>query len=219
MIKILKLILKITPFLAGAAFVGQQLEKKQKKRFSFKRLLLLLTIIAVVVFGASSISVWKHYDDKFVGQSTGCAVVFGAAVWKNDQPSHALNDRTQAAIELYKQGQVTCLVFSGGASTYGAHEAVVMSKLAREAGIPESAITEDLDGNNTLATMLNLKPQSGYVLVSNDFHLARIGLMAQKLEFENAHLHAAPYLYGRYGKEFYYFGREVLGTILIWFGL
>ena len=217
--RILKIVLKLTPFLLGLAFVSTQLESKSKRRFSLKRAFVLFVLLSASILLSSMIYVRSHYDDTFTGKTDGCAVVFGAAVWKGDQPSNALNDRTQAAIELYKRGQVQCLVFSGGASKFGSHEGLVMGKLAQEAGVPESVVDYDLEGYNTLATILNLPKNKAYVLVSNDFHLARIGLMAKRSGLQEYYLHAAPYEYGPYNKNFTYYWREVAGTLVTWFGL
>lgn len=216
---LLRIFLKLFPFLAGLAWVLHGLEKKQKPVFSWRRVLGALLMLGGIFVLVVILHVRAYYEVSFTGQSEGCAVVFGAAVWREDQPSHALDDRVQAAIELYKNGQVRCLVFSGGASKYGAHEVAVMIKLAAEAQVPLAAIRPDWQGNNTLATILNLAAEPGYVLVSNDFHLARINAMAQKVGLQAYHLHAAPYQYGRYTKEAYFFGREILGTPLVWLGL
>ena len=215
----LRRFLKLTPFVIGLAHVAGGLEAKQKRRFSFKRIVLGVMLLSVMMVLASMVYVKAHYDSQFKGQTDGCAVVFGAAVWKGDQPSNALNDRTQAAIDLYKNRQVNCLIFSGGASKYGAHEVAVMGRLAREAGVPERRISYDYEGNNTLATMLNLPKDKPLVMVSNDFHMARIKLMAKRLGIDEFYLHAAPYEYGHYNKNTQYYWREVAGTLIIWFGL
>lgn len=217
--KLLKRLLKLTPFLAGTAYVCKRLEQKQKQKFSIRRILAWVSLGVLLALLCSSYWVWQHHDDQFTGQTDNCAVVFGAAVWRDDQPSHALSDRTEAAITLYRSGKVGCLVFSGGASKYGAHEVAVMSKIALARGVRPEAIVEDLYGDNTLATLLNLKMGSGYVFVSNDFHLARIGAMAKRLGFEDFSLHAAPYQRGRYTKNTEYFMREVFGTLLVWMKL
>lgn len=217
--KILKLILKIIPAVLGTAWVCRELEKKQKHVFSFKRLFILFVLVGLLCVALTSLYIRSYYQESFTQKTNGCGVVFGAAVWRDDIPSHALDDRTQAAIKLYKNGQVQCLVFSGGASTYGAHEVEVMTKLALRAGVPLSVITEDRAGDNTLATLANLSKTRGHVLVSNDFHLARIDLMAARLGLSDYYLHVAPYQRGRYAKETYFFAREVLGTPLVWLGL
>jgi len=219
MIKLIRILLKLAPFIGGLAYIVQHMDKKPKRQFSFKRFFWLLLLVPFLIVVCLSAYVWSYYDSEFTGKSDNCAVVFGAAVWKNDQPSWALSDRTDAAIDLYTNGQVPCLIFSGGASTFGAHESVVMQTRALQNGVAQSDITLDLDGNNTLATMLNLKKEPGYVLVSNDFHLARINLMAWKLGLKDYHLHAAPYVQGRYQKDFKYFAREVLGSGLTLLGL
>lgn len=219
MLRLLKIVLKLAPLTVGLAFILNQIEAKRNRFFSWKRVLILFLTLSSAIFLSAMIYVRVHYNDTFMGKIQGCAVVFGAAVWKDDQPSNALNDRTQAAITLYKNQQVSCLVFSGGASKYGAHEVTVMGKLAQKALVPEAVITYDFVGNNTLATLFNLPKNKPYVLVSNDFHLARIGLMARKIGLEEYYLHAAPYEYGRYNKTFNYYWREVATTLLVWFGL
>jgi vancomycin permeability regulator SanA len=217
--KLSKFILKLTPLLVGLVWVAHDWQQKQRRRFSVQRVLIVLLLLALIVVGSSAWVVRSHLNDTFTGRSANCAVVFGAAVWKDDVPSHALNDRTQAAIALYKNGQVPCLIFSGGASTFGAHEVDVMGKLAQSAGVPAAALRYDYHGDSTLATLMNLPPAPGYVLVSNDFHLARINLAAQRLGLTNFYLHAAPYRQGIYAKHRAYFWREVGGVLVVWFGL
>ena len=217
--RILKLILKLTPAVVGLALVSDALEKKQKRRLSWWRVLVGVVGLSFAILLTSMIYVKAYSSKTFEGEIDGCAVVFGAAVWKGDQPSNALNDRTQAAIELYRNGQVNCLVFSGGASKYGAHEVAVMGKLAQEARVPQSDIEYDYNGNNTLSTIFNLAKNRPYVLVSNDFHLGRINLMAKRLDLPEFYVHAAPYELGPYNKDQHYYWREVAGTLIIWFGL
>lgn len=146
-----------------------------------------------------------------------CAVIFGAAVWKDDKPSHALYDRIAAGIDLYKDGEVNCFVFSGGASTYGAHEVDVMQKISLEAGVPDTVFYLDYEGNSTEETMRNLPPQvEKFTFVSNDFHMKRIDILAKKLGVEDYELHAAKYNAGRYEKEEWFKFREFGGRIYTW---
>jgi len=195
------------------------LEQIQKNRFSLWRIVLGVLGLSALILLSAMIYVKAYYDATFEASINGCAVVFGAAVWKGNQPSNALSDRTQAAIDLYQNKQVACLVLSGGASRYGAHEVIVMQRLAREAGIPNRDMYLDYEGNNTLATLYNLPDEDSFVMVSNDFHLARIKLMAKRLAVPNFYVHAAPYEYGRYNKDQQYYLREVAGTLVTWFGL
>lgn len=207
-----------TAVLGGIGFVAQNLQKRRKMRWCRIFVGVLIGLIMILSYAIGQVFV--KADSYFGQQIDGCAVVFGAAVWRNDQPSWALADRVQASIDLYQKGQVNCLVLSGGASTYGDHEVDVMRRLVREAGIPNTRLYLDYNGSNTLATITNLpRKESDFVFVSNDFHLARIGLIAQKKGVEGFALHAAPYQKGRYVKNDEYFLREIAGYLLIFFGL
>lgn len=179
-----------------------------------KRILFGILLTGLSLLGLSIYTVFTHLDDKFDGQAE-CAVVFGAAVWRDDIPSQALYDRMMGGIELYKDGHVQCLILSGGASSIGAHEVDVMKKMAIEADIPEGHLVLDYRGKNTEATIQNLpNGVKSFVMVSNDFHLARIGFIAKKMHIKNVSLHAADYHEGQYNKRNYYFFREILGLIL-----
>ncbi len=201
--------------LGGIVFTATKMERR--KKVSWSRILGVLCLLGALTLVTALYTVWSKYNNKFLGQTNNCAVVFGAAVWRDDKPSHALYDRTVAGINLFNGKQVDCLVFSGGESTYGAHEVDVMTKIALDSGVPQEAIIKDYYGHNTLATLQNLPKKPGYVFVSNDFHLGRIGLIANRLELENYYLHAASYLQGRYLKEGYFFIREIAGVLLYGF--
>jgi vancomycin permeability regulator SanA len=149
-----------------------------------------------------------------------CVVVFGAAVWPGyfgPVASHALRDRTLSAVDLYNNKLTQCIILSGGESIYGAHEVDVMTDILLENNVPESVIELDREGVNTIATINNLNKSRSYILVSNDFHLARIGLLAQRAGLGDAGfaLHAAEYrVGGRYRREYYFTARE---AVALWY--
>lgn len=171
---------------------------------------------------SSTIFVAWHYNETFQGKALEvetdkkiCAVVFGAAVWKGDRPSHALSDRLMTGISLYREQKVNCLILSGSTSDSGSrHEVEIMKELALSQQIPFDDLILDFEGKNTLATIRNLpKEVDLFVFVSNDFHLARISLFAWKQDIENYDLQEANYQKGRYLKEPYFFFREVVANI------
>ncbi|MBF0186907.1 MAG: YdcF family protein [Magnetococcales bacterium] len=170
-------------------------------------------MVPCVVVLIVSLFVGANYINTFNGKKE-CAVVYGAAVWQGDRPSHALTDRIMAGVDLYNNAQVSCLVLSGSQVPGRMHEVEMMKKIAMGKGIPESAIREDHNGINTLATLRNLpKGVDGFVMVSNDFHLARIRMLSKKVGLEGVALHAAPYRHTRYIKEPMFFFREVAAVI------
>ncbi len=179
-----------------------------RRRFRYWILGVLLVSTSVVMSSAW----WVHINKNATAiERADCAVVFGAAVWKGGRPSHALADRTMEGIKLLEKNSVDCLIFSGADA-----EPEVMEKMAKKAGIPSDKIELDTNGFNSLATLQNLDPERSYVLVSNDFHVGRIKLLAWKLDLD-AVIHAAPYQHGRYLKESYFIFREIFGTI--WYTL
>ncbi len=180
------------------------------KRFIKKLIYLILPVIIILII--DFLYIFSHYNDKAT-KNADCAVIFGAAVWKDDIPSHALYDRTMEAGKLYRNNLVSCIVMSGGPSTYGAHEVDVMEKILIQERIPKDALIKDLNGLNTLATLRNLDKSKSYILVSNDFHLARINILAWRIGLDEFTTHKSTYYNGRYIKESYFFSREIVGVI------
>ena len=114
------------------------------------------------------------------------AVVFGARAYADGRPSDALADRVRTACELYHQGLVGKLVFSGGPGDGPVHEAECMRRVARQAGVPSGAILLDPNGLNTRATVRNssqLMDSLGatrVIAVSHGYHLPRIKMCYQR---------------------------------------
>lgn len=102
-------------------------------------------------------------------------VVFGAGVYADGSPSHALADRMVHGVRLYHAGVAPTLVLSGGPD-----EVPTMRQLALRWRVPESAIVLDPEGLNSYATLANLKVRN-VVAVSHYYHLARIKLVARRL--------------------------------------
>ena len=83
-----------------------------------------------------------------VGARPRVAVVLGAQVLPGGRPSPTLEVRTRHAGELYGQGLADLLVPTGGEGEHPPGEAVVMSGILREMGVPEAAILrEDTAGS------------------------------------------------------------------------
>jgi vancomycin permeability regulator SanA len=121
------------------------------------------------------------------------AVVFGAAVRASGAPSQALRDRTLTACELYHQGLVRTLVLSGGRDPRAPiSEPVCMARIAREAGVPARALILDEHGATTDASVRGVRALAqvhGWrrvLLVSHDYHLARISMSARRAGLDAA---------------------------------
>lgn len=139
-------------------------------------------------------------------------VVFGAAVRGDGSPSLSLHDRTRTACLLYRDGAAPYLVFSGGQGEgVPVSEPEAMRALAHSMGVPDAAIVLDDAGLNTLATVRNAAAMardrgwSSLLMVSHDFHLARIKMFTRRAGLraftvpaeETRRLGRKPYLYCR----------------------
>src|SRR5690606_14455391 len=99
--------------------------------------------------------------------------------WRN-RPSPVFAERINHAIELYRQGYVHNIIFTGG---YGRNPEMADSEIAREyaiqRGIPASAIyveTNSTDTQENLAEAQKLMQALGFqtaLLVSDPLHMYR----------------------------------------------
>ncbi len=147
--------------------------------FSLAFFLFAFPLLQIFLFGKTSYARPAH-----------AAVVFGARTYANGQPSDALADRVRTACDLYKQGKVRALIFSGGPGDGAIHETEAMRRMAIAVGIPDDAILLDRMGLNTDATIANLRQLKtdhhfGRVLaVSHFYHLPRIKMASHQAGFE-----------------------------------
>jgi len=140
--------------------------------------------ICMVGFPAAQMFCYGKTDYR---RPADAAVVFGARAYVDGQPSLALADRVRTGCELYQEGLIRRLVFSGGPGDGDFHETEVMRRMAMDLGVPDQDILVDTDGLNTQATVRNTVPVFealgvGKVLaVSHFYHLPRI-----KMAYERA---------------------------------
>jgi len=114
------------------------------------------------------------------------AIVFGAGLWWDGQPTPVLRDRVATAAELYRAGKVTRLLLSGSQSgTYNEPEA--MRSYAISLGVPAEAIQTDNAGDRTYDTCyraLKVYDIHSAILVTQNFHLPRALYTCNQLGIE-----------------------------------
>lgn len=119
------------------------------------------------------------------------AVVLGAQVLRGGRPSPTLEVRTRHAGELYGRDLVDFLVPTGGEGEYTPGEAVVMSGILREMGVPEAAILREDTARSTwesavrVAEIVQHKGIGEVLVVTDPLHcvrtvasFGRVGLLA-----------------------------------------
>lgn len=116
-----------------------------------------------------------------------CIVVFGARVYSDGTPSHALADRVDEAIRLYHQGAAPTLVMSGAIDeVHGGSEPAAMRDRAIAAGVPAAAIVLDEAGVDTAATVRNTadwmraRGLHRLLAVSHYYHQPRVKLLFER---------------------------------------
>ena len=121
-------------------------------------------------------------------QPTDAAIVLGAAVFGN-RPSPVLRERINHAIQLYEDGLVTHIIFTGGSGGDGeATEAAVSAAYAMRQGVPQSAILLEEQSTNTRENLANAQQigaehqLESFLIVSTPFHMRRATLIAAELE-------------------------------------
>jgi vancomycin permeability regulator SanA len=104
------------------------------------------------------------------------AVVFGAGLNRDGQPSALLRDRVQASVALLRQHEVDTLLMTGDNSRTQYSEPSAMRAEAMELGVPADAIAVDYGGRRTWDSCERAKSVFGVrnaITVTNDFHRAR----------------------------------------------
>ena len=171
-------------------------------------LVVFLLLEAVVIF---------HARDNVKGEP-GAMVILGAQL-KASGPSLFLQRRLEKALDYLEDHPDVIVVVSGGqGSDEPESEAVGMEKFLRDHGFAGTILKEDQSHNtkNNLKFSKALLAQNGIdvadgvILVSNDFHLARVKLLAGRFGYKASVL-AAPS--DHFGHKLYNYLREPVGLV------
>jgi vancomycin permeability regulator SanA len=104
------------------------------------------------------------------------AIVFGAGLYRNGQPTPVLRDRVATAAELYQAGKVEKLLMSGDNSALGHNEPEAMREYGISLGVPDQDIILDYAGRRTYDTCYRARDIfeiDSAILVTQAFHLPR----------------------------------------------
>lgn len=116
------------------------------------------------------------------------AIVFGAGIRENGEPSHALEDRIITAVELYRAGRVRKILMSGDNRFENYNEPAAMREQAIKRGVPAENVIADYAGRRTYDTCYRAKEIFGVnraVLVTHQFHLNRAIYLCQSIGIDS----------------------------------
>jgi SanA protein len=111
------------------------------------------------------------------------AIVLGAKVLANGTPSTALEDRLEAALELWRAELVSEVLVSGDAHAAEHDEPLAMRRWLVEQGVPEDRVRCDPAGFRTLDTMqraASVFRVPSAVVCTQGFHLPRAVFLARR---------------------------------------
>jgi SanA protein len=135
------------------------------------------TIVALLVARlAVGVDAQSRIFDKENVPAKRIAIVFGAGLSRNGNPSPELGDRVATAAELYRAGKVDKLLMSGDNRYLDYNEPGSMRKYAMQLGVPTQAIVQDYAGRRTYDTCYRAGHIFGVqeaVLVTQEYHLPR----------------------------------------------
>ena len=146
---------------------------------AYFRWLMIITILIVVILLPKKVLSWRYASLIYSpndAPSRWLAIVFGAGLNRDGNPSPVLSDRVAVAVELYRQGRVSKILMSGSANPNRYDEPGAMRQLALLMGVPEEDILIDRGGLRTYETCRRAKElfeADQPLLISQDFHLPR----------------------------------------------
>ena len=158
--------------------------------------LVLSVLLGIITVIASALWVVVSFSGTQPAFPVDCAVVFGAAVHGQGSAGPGIDRRVRAAAELYRQNYITTLYLTGGKGDDGVEsEASVMRKVAMLYGVaPEDIVLEDQASStweNLEFTQPLLEGCTSVVGISDRYHLARIGLLAEMQGWDDLALYPA----------------------------
>lgn len=130
------------------------------------------------------------------------ALVLGAAVWADGQPSPTLRRRALRAAALWHAGVPCAIVCCGGVGRHAPSEAAVIAALLREAGVPPDALHLEAHSTTTEENIRNALPilralgVSEVRIVTDYWHAPRAVLLARCMGLR-ARAAAVPWQGGR----------------------
>jgi uncharacterized SAM-binding protein YcdF (DUF218 family) len=151
-----------------------------------RKIIISIITLALLFWLMSMYEVYR-YPFSVKVEKVDAVIVLGAAAWGKN-PSPVFRERINHAITLYKQGQCTYIIFTGGKGfPEEPGESVIARDYAIKKGVSKDRIFIENKSKNTfenlffareIALKYDLK---SFAIVSDPYHLKRASLIAERL--------------------------------------
>ncbi|WP_340401546.1 YdcF family protein [Paenibacillus sp. FSL H8-0079] len=188
--------------------------KRKPKRW------IVITALAIVLLGilwtvVTAVRI-SAYTDEDSSRISDAAIILGAAV-EGDNPSPVFRERIEHGIELYRQGTVRNLLFTGGSSGDGEHtEAEVGRKYAIAHGVDPADIRVETESRITEENLIHSIPigeqadYETYTIVSDPLHMKRAMKLAAGLGMDAVPSPTRTTAYRTWRSKFPFLARETV---------
>ncbi|MHB8088404.1 MAG: SanA/YdcF family protein [Anaerolineaceae bacterium] len=171
------------------------------------RLFLWMIIAVIVVFGLprllTEILTIGKIETVESSKTARVAIVFGAGLQRDGTPTPVLEDRVNAAVQLYNAGKVEKILMSGDNRFVDYNEPGAMQAFAITLGVPQEDIVLDYAGRRTYDTCyraLHIFGVKEAILVTQRFHLPRALFTCNGIGLKSTGLSADLQYYRRYSR-------------------
>lgn len=154
------------------------------KKISVSIGLIFLSMLGVFAYAYAEIIQYRQVEVEVPRQAT--AIILGAQVKADGSPSQSLKLRLDRALALNEEKPFSQVIVTGGQGhDEPITEASAMKHYLVEHGMDESVIEMENRSTSTYENLVNASKFLGdhkeVVIISNDFHLKRTKLLAEKI--------------------------------------
>lgn len=154
--------------------------------------LLIIIIIALIIASGINLLMPSYYDGQISEKLNDikpvqCALVLGASVTSRKEPSAALKERLEKALELYRSGRVQKIIVSGDNSKLYYDEVNVMKNYLLRRRVASKDIFMDHAGINTWNSIVHAKyifSVKNTIIVTQRYHLTRSLMIADLINLK-----------------------------------
>lgn len=176
-----------------------------------------------VILGGMVLDVQLRYLQKLESLSTvqtaPIAIVLGAGIQGNGQPSDALRDRLLVAQQLYTEKIVPKILVTGDDGEYRRNETVVMKNFLVSQGIPAEDILEDGHGYRTYESCKRAIQTFGItraIVITQRFHIGRALYLCNRLGMDAQGVPSDLTLYRRI---LFFTARDMAASVAAWWDI